>query len=86
VNTVELRRDFGIETEVPAGIDPGETAVVDPSDDLSSRTVLELVALPIESSRIVIQIMVPIKDLGIDRKERVCLLAGLLTGVSYLLL
>ena len=43
---VELGRDFGMETEVLAGIDPGETVVVNPSDDLSEGTVVEPVAQP----------------------------------------
>jgi RND family efflux transporter MFP subunit len=46
--TVELGRDFGMETEVLAGIDPGETVVVNPSDDLSEGTVVEPVAQPIK--------------------------------------
>jgi hypothetical protein len=44
--TVQLGRDFGMETEVLAGIDPGETVVVNPSDDLSEGTVVEPVAQP----------------------------------------
>ena len=32
--TVQLGRDFGSETEVLAGIDAGETVVVNPGDDL----------------------------------------------------
>jgi RND family efflux transporter MFP subunit len=46
--TVQLGRDFGMETEVLAGIDPGETVVVNPSDDLSEGTVVEPVAQPIK--------------------------------------
>ena len=44
--TVQLGRDFGMETEVLAGIDPGETVVVNPSDDLPEGTVVEPVAGP----------------------------------------
>ena len=44
--TVELGRDFGMESEVLAGLDPGETVVVNPSDDLSDGTVVEPVAQP----------------------------------------
>jgi RND family efflux transporter MFP subunit len=46
--TVELGRDFGMETEVLAGIDRGETVVVNPSDDLSEGTLVEPVAQPVK--------------------------------------
>jgi multidrug efflux pump subunit AcrA (membrane-fusion protein) len=42
--TVQLGRDFGMETEVLAGIDPGEAVIVNPSDDLSEGTAVEPVA------------------------------------------
>ena len=44
--TVQLGRDFGSETEVLAGIDPGETVIVNPRDDLPEGTVVEPVAQP----------------------------------------
>jgi RND family efflux transporter MFP subunit len=44
--TVELGRGFGMETEVLSGLEPGETVVVNPSDDLSEGTVVEPVAQP----------------------------------------
>jgi RND family efflux transporter MFP subunit len=43
--TVQLGRDFGSETEVLAGIDPGETVVINPGDGLSEGTVVQPVAL-----------------------------------------
>ena len=44
--TVQLGRDFGSETEVLAGIDPGETVVINPGDGLPEGTVVQPVALP----------------------------------------
>jgi RND family efflux transporter MFP subunit len=44
--TVQLGRDFGSESEVLAGIDPGETVVINPGDGLSEGTVVQPVALP----------------------------------------
>jgi RND family efflux transporter MFP subunit len=44
--TVQLGRDFGSETEVLAGIDPGETVVINPRDELPEGTVVQPVALP----------------------------------------
>ena len=44
--TVQLGRDFGSETEVLAGIDPGETVVINPGDGLSEGTVVQPVAQP----------------------------------------
>jgi RND family efflux transporter MFP subunit len=44
--TVQLGRDFGSETEVLAGIEPGETVVVNPRDELPEGTVVQPVALP----------------------------------------
>ncbi|MDB5349090.1 MAG: putative Co/Zn/Cd efflux system rane fusion protein [Planctomycetota bacterium] len=46
--TVQLGRDFGMETEVLAGIDPGETVIVNPGDDLSEGTAVEPVASPMK--------------------------------------
>ena len=43
---VELGRDFGSETEVLAGVDPGETVVINPGDGLPEGTVVQPVALP----------------------------------------
>jgi RND family efflux transporter MFP subunit len=44
--TVQLGRDFGSETEVLAGIDPGETVVINPGDGLPEGTVVQPVGLP----------------------------------------
>ncbi len=44
--TVLIGRDFGSETEVLAGVDPGETVVMNPGDGLLEGTVLQPVALP----------------------------------------
>jgi RND family efflux transporter MFP subunit len=46
--TVQLGRDFGSETEVLAGIDAGETVVVNPRDELPEGTVVQPVASPTE--------------------------------------
>jgi RND family efflux transporter MFP subunit len=43
--TVQIGRDFGSETEVLAGIDPGERVVVNLSDDLPEGTVVQPVAM-----------------------------------------
>ena len=42
--TVQLGRDFGMETEILAGIAPGETVIVNPGDDLSEGTAVDPVA------------------------------------------
>jgi RND family efflux transporter MFP subunit len=44
--TVQIGRDFGSETEVLAGIDPGETIVVNLTDELPDGTVVQPVAIP----------------------------------------
>jgi RND family efflux transporter MFP subunit len=43
--TVQLGRDFGSATEVLVGIDPGETVVVNPSDELPEGTLVQPVAM-----------------------------------------
>ena len=43
---VQLGRDFGNETEVVAGLEPGEFVVVHPGDDLSDGLEIEPVDLP----------------------------------------
>jgi hypothetical protein len=45
---VQLGRDFGSETEVLAGIDPGETVIVNPMDELPEGKVVQPVAMPIK--------------------------------------
>lgn len=47
--TVELGRDFGTEIAVIAGLNPGETIVVHPGDDLPEGTVVQPVDLPQQS-------------------------------------
>ncbi len=44
--TVQLGRDFGAEIVVISGLEPGETVVVHPGDDLPEGTVVEPVPLP----------------------------------------
>jgi hypothetical protein len=46
---VQLGRDFGNETEVLAGIQPGETVVVHPMDQLPEGAVVQPVALSTKS-------------------------------------
>jgi RND family efflux transporter MFP subunit len=43
---VQLGRDFGIETEVAAGLEAGETVIVHPGDDLPEEAEVEPVPLP----------------------------------------
>ena len=43
---VQLGRDFGSETEVVAGLEPGEIVVVHPGDDLRDAIEIEPVDLP----------------------------------------
>jgi RND family efflux transporter MFP subunit len=45
---VQLGRDFGNETEVVAGLEPGEVVVVHPGDDLSEGIEIEPVDLPVK--------------------------------------
>ncbi len=45
---VQLGRDFGHETEVMAGLEPGETVVVHPGDDLPEGSEIEPVDLPVK--------------------------------------
>jgi RND family efflux transporter MFP subunit len=44
--TVQIGRDFGSETEVLAGIDPGETIILNLTDELPVGTVVQPVAVP----------------------------------------
>jgi RND family efflux transporter MFP subunit len=44
---VQLGRDFGNETEVVAGLEPDETVVVHPGDDVPEGTEIEPVDLPV---------------------------------------
>jgi RND family efflux transporter MFP subunit len=45
---VQLGRDFGSETEVVAGLEPGEVVVVHPGDDLPDGIEIEPVDLPVK--------------------------------------